>query len=164
MKIISINLSNQNKLSSNSAFSIEKVRVAKNNENSDGITSNYTLWLAGEYIPKYSPVIYDGDTQMLYVAKASNINHLNRYFGLALEEKDAGETVRVRSNGTLEDPEFSWSVEREVYISPTGTLTQDLAQYGEDPTSQLVYQQKVANVLTPTHINLSNGFEPILLQ
>ena len=109
----------------------------------------------GEKINKYSPLIFDRNTNLVYKANYYNENHFKKYIGISLGNYNIGEEVIIQVSGIISDVSFNFSMDQELYIG-NYEITQDVSN------NNIKYQQLIGNVLTPNVIYLAY-YEPISL-
>lgn len=110
------------------------------------------LFIADEHIPKNTPVIIL-DNGNVATARTNTLNSYNRFVGINTADVTTGNQARVKISGTLFDANFNWDINKEIYLSETGELTQN-------PSINAVYLQQIANVLTPNLILITHS-EPV---
>jgi hypothetical protein len=110
------------------------------------------LFTANEDIPKnYAVGILDNGE--IAIVRSTDILSFNRYIGINTADVTTGNEARVKISGTIFDANFTWDINKEIYLSETGELTQN-------PSVNAVYLQQIANVLTPTLILITHA-EPV---
>jgi hypothetical protein len=110
------------------------------------------LFIADENIPKNTPVIIL-DNGNIAIAKTNNLDSYNRFIGINTADVQQGNEARIKISGTIFDSNFAWDINKEIYLSETGQLTQN-------PTSNALYLQQIANVLTPSLFLITHS-EPV---
>lgn len=99
------------------------------------------LVIAAENVPKYAPIAVTLSDEGV-IATSSNLDHFNRYIGISLSATVIGGLIPVKIAGTITDPSFNYDVDKEIYLSSSGTLTQDPSP------SPGIFLEEIANVLT----------------
>lgn len=110
------------------------------------------LFTAEEDIPRNTPAMIL-DNGNVSIAKTNNLDSFNRFIGINTADVTTGNEARIKISGTLFDANFTWDINKEIYLSETGELTQN-------PSVNAVYLQQIANVLTPTLILITHA-EPV---
>lgn len=90
-----------------------------------GEPGEFTLadYVAGEAIGGQRAVMLHSDDK-LYYADQSNPTHFNRVLGITTGAVASGATPTVRCAGKMTEPTWAWDLDKFLYLSTNGLLTQ----------------------------------------
>jgi hypothetical protein len=79
---------------------------------------------AGEVLPSPYKVVYSDNSGTVSIADSSDINHMNRVMGIALNAAGGAGIAMVQRRGKLTEATWSWTLGRSIFFDANGDLTQ----------------------------------------
>lgn len=134
-------------------FRLEVVSAADAVSSSTAVTDVNAILntaTAGASLPKYSCVRINGSGALMLCTSA-NLANANQCVGVMIDQTSSGSSGRYLIQGIIQDTSFSFTPGAPVYISTTGTLTQD------DPSSteNAAFSQQVGIALANSIVQIS---------
>lgn len=109
---------------------------------------SYPILTAGQAISQYKLVTTNAAGLAIY-ADSATASHVDQVIGISRQAATAGTTFEVQDTGLIENPAWSWTVGKPLFVSLNGDISQD-AFSG-------VFVQQIGFAKSPTEIAVRLG-------
>jgi len=100
---------------------IQGEKGEKGDTGPSGASSSY-IYTAGEILGGHRAIIIDNN--LAYYADCTNLSHINKPIGISNNASALGGEVTVVFFGEMEEVSWNWDIDKPIWISTNGLLTQ----------------------------------------